>query len=214
MPTQTTTETRTHCPTCGAAIARQDMSSCLYCGTPIELAGGGEAAARETTATMARLAKMAEHKDYAAAMAAAPREADEFYAARRTLRRCFAAGAVAVVAAVAAASSDVALAAVAPVAVVAVCAVLAARAALRMREQRSLPVMKRPALVTDRRSETAIVSGRGRTVYYFDLEFEDGRRGEFRYPGRGVDNPPLVKGNTGIAYSRGERLLDFRLIRV
>jgi hypothetical protein len=51
-------------------------------------------------------------------------------------------------------------------------------------------------------------------VYFFQLEFADGGSGEFRYPGRGVNHDLLVSGNTGVAFTRGELLVDFLPIRV
>jgi hypothetical protein len=77
----------------------------------------------------------------------------------------------------------------------------------------ALPLLKRPALVTSRRSETSLEDG-GRTIYTFSLEFEDGSEGEFRFRGLGANHDPLVAGNLGIAYTRREALLAFRLIRV
>lgn len=73
---------------------------------------------------------------------------------------------------------------------------------------------KRPAMVTDRRSETAFNGWSGRVTYFFQLEFEDGSKGEFRFPGRGWSYDPLQRGATGVAYTRGKNLLEFRHIKV
>lgn len=73
---------------------------------------------------------------------------------------------------------------------------------------------RRPALVADRRSETIARWADGRTTYYFQLEFDDGSNGEFRYPGRGVQDDLLVKGVTGVAFLRGNTLIAWKTIKV
>jgi hypothetical protein len=80
------------------------------------------------------------------------------------------------------------------------------------RAGQDLPLLKRPALVVTRRSETD--SERASTTYWFELVFEDGSAAEFRFPGRGANHDPLVPGNTGLAYTRANELLAFRPIRV
>ena len=62
------TAVRTHCPTCGARLARPELSICAYCATPLGLAP----AAREPTGTMLRLGRMAQHEKYPEAMASEP----------------------------------------------------------------------------------------------------------------------------------------------
>lgn len=78
----------------------------------------------------------------------------------------------------------------------------------------ALPMLMRPALILDRRSDTQIKGWGGFTVYYFELEFEDGTRAEFRYPGRGSSAEPYVNNLPGLAFTRGEDLLLFKHIRV
>ena len=55
--------------------------------------------------------------------------------------------------------------------------------------------------------------GRYSTVYFFELQFGEGG-GEFQFPGRGAHYEPLVPGNTGLAYTRRDVLLDFKILRV
>ena len=88
------------------------------------------------------------------------------------------------------------------------------RSAAARRSIVARPLLKRPARVADRRSETTIRGSRGDTTYFFDLEFEDGSRAEFRFPGRGAADNPLTNGVTGIAYTRGVELVAFKRIRV
>ncbi len=76
------------------------------------------------------------------------------------------------------------------------------------------PLMKRAALIVDRRSETEISGWSGRTTYYFTVEFEDGGVGEFRFPGLGAQEDPYATNLPGVAYTRGTDLLLFRHVRV
>ena len=88
------------------------------------------------------------------------------------------------------------------------------RGGRRCQSATEMPLLKRAALVHERRSETDFEGLGGKTVYYFKLEFVDGGGGEFRQPGRGAQFEPLVNGNTGIAYTRGQDLLGFKVLKV
>jgi len=73
------------------------------------------------------------------------------------------------------------------------------------------PLLVRPAIVAERRSETNLEGHWGaRTVYFFTLRFDDGSEGEFKWPGQGLSNEPMTNGQTGIAYTRGQDLIAFR----
>jgi hypothetical protein len=210
---------RTHCPTCGAKIARADLSICSYCLTPLSL--GSERKPRDG-ATAQRLAKMRDHPEFKAAEAWDPPEGLEYRSAARRqslgLAAVVLAGACAVYAAIrpSAGSATDMLTSVPGIAAI---ALIGAGVALWVAGNRergrilALPLLKRPALVTSRRSETS-ADGGGQTIYSFTLEFEDGAEGEFRFRGLGASHDPLVAGNLGIAYTRRETLLAFRLIRV
>jgi hypothetical protein len=213
-----TTETvrRASCPTCGAKITQAHLSLCAYCGSPLDLGSGRSKVDR---ATLRRLAAMREHADFAPALAWDPPEGPEARADRRRAALGVLGAASGVV--LAGLGAWLALGAGRPLGWVALAlgagltgpaAVAAAGAARRLRERLALPLMKRPAIVVGRRSETE-VAGAGRTTYFFELEFEDGG-GEFRYPGRGANHDPLVAGNTGVAYTRRQELLAFHPIRV
>ena len=80
--------------------------------------------------------------------------------------------------------------------------------------ERALPVVKRAALITDRRSDTTIRGWGGSTRYYFSIEFADGNEGEFSMSGRGVNEEPYTTNLPGVAYTRGTKLLSFKHIRV
>jgi hypothetical protein len=215
------TAVRTHCPTCGARLARPELSICAYCATPLGL---GQTA-REPTETMRRLGRMTQHEKYAETIAVEPPPEIEDLAATALGSRGLSAvglGALLLVLALpwtwlfggALARAWRSLPAVAGGLLLAggLCLWLVARA--RTTRARSVPLLKRPALVTSRRSETS-PSGMGyQTIYFFQLEFADGSSGEFRYPGRGVNHDLLVANNTGVAFTRGDLLVDFLPIRV
>lgn len=222
MPAQTAT--RTHCPTCGVKLPEKQLSLCLFCASPIDLPGAGEKPAGENP-NMARLARMPEHKDYAEAIAWDPPPELELEQANATLaRHAKLLGAAAVVLALPAILSRPAGVdavehwVLRPTFVVGAALALFSLwkivGALRVRARiTSLPLLKRPVVVNDRRSETAMGVFSGKTVYFFDLEFADGNSAEFRYPGRGTSEDPLVAGYTGIAYTRGPNLLGFKQLR-
>jgi hypothetical protein len=215
------TAVRTHCPTCGARLARPELSICAYCATPLGLA----AEAREPTETMLRLSRMAHHEKYPEAMASEPAREVEDLAATALGSRGLSAVGVGVFLLLLALPWTLlrgepwhtawrSLLGVAGIGVLAVGAILWLVAERRIARARSVPLLKRPALVASRRSETSPRGAGYQTVYYFQLEFADGGSGEFRYPGRGVNHDLLVGGNTGVAFTRGGLLVDFLPIRV
>ena len=212
------TATRTHCPTCGARLGRPDLSICAYCTAPLGL----EQQKPEPTQTAERLGRMLGHDRYPPAMAwEPPPELEDdvacVRAARGTGLMVLAAPLVvlgilwALVSLRGLAGAWPAWAAAALVFLFGVGLHAAARA--RLASRRRVPLLKRPALVSSRRSETHIGGGSTMTTYYFQLEFADSE-GEFDYPGRGPNHELLVTGNTGVAYTRGPRLVAFRQIRV
>jgi hypothetical protein len=72
------------------------------------------------------------------------------------------------------------------------------------------PMLRRPARVLDRTSCTELTDQIGATTYTFKLRFADGGEGEFRFVGRGVMYEPPTVGATGIAYTRGQEMIEFR----
>ena len=71
------TAARTHCPTCGARLARPELSICAYCAAPLGL----EEEVREPTETMRRLERMTEHEKFPDAIAwEPPREIEDLAA--------------------------------------------------------------------------------------------------------------------------------------
>jgi hypothetical protein len=201
---------RTHCPTCGAKLHRTDLSLCAYCATPLSIA---DAPGRIDDETILRLKRLREHAAFPAAMAFTPLDR----AAEAQRGRLLTIGTVILLVAVAPAlvlswtlvrggAWIVWAIATGCLAIVGV-SVLASRATVRQRAQEK-PMLRRPALVVVRRSETGI-QGEG-TLYFFTLRFDDGSEGEFEWPGQGTAYEPLSNGYTGIAYTRGAKLVDFR----
>jgi hypothetical protein len=77
-------------------------------------------------------------------------------------------------------------------------------------EERQRPMLRRPAIVVERRSETAAGKQREQTLYYFTLRFDDGSEGEFRWPGQGTLYEPMTNGMVGVAFTRGDQLIEFK----
>ncbi len=206
---------RTHCSVCGQKVVRQEMPYCIYCGNHFELMEGSEQKRKETR-NMARLAKMPEHADYQAALDANPNEGPEFDRWRRRARS----GVVLAFLGALLFGLRYAMGSDGYILLILGALLLAfggwqSIVNIRLQHARkALPLMKRAVVVGDRRSETELRFNTGVTTYFFTFEFEDGNEAEFRFPGRGAHTEPLSKGVTGIAYTRGVELLDFRQLRV
>jgi hypothetical protein len=207
----------THCPTCGVKLHRTDLSLCAYCASPLRI---GSSAAPPDDETQRLLRKIETHPQYAAALQWTP--PDPAVEARVTSLRSWGTTAIVLaLLAVAAGSlfrgkemfgrglqgSSAAIVAVALI--LAGAGLLVAASALRSSSRRK-PLLRRPARVLDRRSRTESSERVGATTYLFQLRFADGSEGEFRLPGRGTMNEPPTVGATGIAYSRGADLLEFK----
>ena len=203
---------RTHCPNCNAKLHRQDLSLCAYCATPLSLGGKID---RPNDETIRRLERLREKPEYAAAIGAKPFDPDVLAAMNRATSSAWALLLIAVVAGAAVVFAGGAFSwssplVIVPLAVGVVALALFARAASLRSRERALPLVRRPALVTDRRSETAAKGGRAATVYFFTMRFDDGSEGEFHWSGQGTMNEPLTPGVTGIAYTRSMKLVEFK----
>ncbi len=207
----------THCPNCGAQLKRPDLSLCAYCAMPLAMGGRASVADDETTQ---RLKRMREHPNFPAAQALVPPdpEVERAIAVRRNRGLALLIVGVLWLAGVlcvqylgdgphwrspwllgTAIALALGLARIAS-------AGLARRAA-----GSGKPLLVRPAIVAERRSETHPEGRWGaRTTYFFTLRFDDGSEGEFKWPGQGLSNEPLTNGQTGVAYTRGADLIAFR----
>jgi len=210
----------THCPSCGARIARPELSLCSYCATPLAL---GAAAKAADAATLQRLSRMGEHKDFAEANTWEPTEADDAPGAARSRSRgaLLVAGGLALCALGLGARSaaeepgpwtSALLALGLGVLLLGAWALSRARALLA--RVRSQPLLKRPAIVIDRRSTISTSGLKAQTIYFFSLQFSDGSAGEYSFLGRGSSYEVPAAGATGLACTRGSRLLEFLKLRV
>jgi hypothetical protein len=207
----------THCPNCGAQLKRADLSLCAYCAMPLAMGGRAAVADDETTQ---RLKRMREHPSFPAAQAFVPPDSEVERAVVVRRNRGLAIAVVgglwfASALAIQGCTSGIdfrspwlwvgdALAFTGALVIVS-----ATRA--RARAGGGKPLLVRPAIVAERRSETNLEGRWGaRTVYFFTLRFDDGSEGEFKWPGQGLSNEPMTNGQTGIAYTRGEGLVAFR----
>lgn len=207
--TTTTPPAKTHCPNCGAKLHRPDLSLCAYCAMPLDIAGGKPVVDDET---IQRLKRMREHANFPAAMAFTPRDPR----VEKKASRLLAIGSLALVLgmlcgvwwflAVLAHAHALVPGSIAA-ALLAASAVLLVLPAWMRRTSDARALIRRPALVVVRRSE---MSDGGDTSYWFTLRFDDGSEGEFRRPGLGTMYEPMANGYSGIAYTRGPELIDFR----
>jgi hypothetical protein len=204
---------QTHCPTCGAKLHRHDLSLCAYCGSPLALGGARPTADDET---VKRLVRMRESANFAAAMAFTPLDAEIAERAAH-VRMIGGFGLFPVVGFAAYAlwhhgggawSSVPMFIAYAALALTLI--LMFGVPAMLESKARSLTFLRRPALVVNRRSEMIDKGKYGMTIYTFTLRFDDGSEGEFRWRGRGTMYEPMSNGATGMAYTSGERLIDFR----
>jgi len=199
------------CPTCGAPITREDLSLCSYCGSPLHLGGAKETPEGEESPNIERLNRMEEKEEWGDAMAWEPLVASRHSGPRVVVIPL-------IWGSLAALLIGFFFNIIAGLVVGSI--VLISLFAHRLRQDTvsplnpDAPLQKRASIVLDRRSETEMSGGEGRTTYYFILEFADAARGEFRFPGRGATFDLMVNGATGVAYTCGVDLLAFKKIRV
>ncbi len=208
-PMSTQAPPKTHCPNCGAKLHRLDLSLCAYCAMPLDIAGG---ATKVDDETLARLKRMREHAVFPAAMAFTPRDPR----VEKKASRLLAWGSVALVLALLAgawwtltqlAKSSGMVPGVIAIVLLVISVVLLTLPGWMRRASDARPLLRRPAIVVVRRSE---MSDKGETSYWFTLRFDDGSEGEFRRPGLGTMYEPMANGYSGIAYTLGVDLVDFR----
>jgi hypothetical protein len=216
MSIATEAQKRGACPHCGAKLPDVPVSLCPYCASPLETKADREA---RTSVHTTRIGRIREHKDFAEALSWSPPEGRTHQQGRR-LSWWGQRGAILGVALISAAfllgvgrgwSTVLTLVGVI-VLILGIWALIQGRNS--MQRAHRFPLLKRPALILDRRSETRIRGWSGDTTYYFKLEFEDGAQGEFNFPGLGPQEDPNATNLPGVAYTRGQELLHFRHVRV
>ncbi|MDG1490285.1 MAG: hypothetical protein P8R43_00245 [Planctomycetota bacterium] len=214
------------CPQCGSKLPDIPVSLCPYCASPLETAADKR---RLESVNASRIGRVLEHDSYQGALAWDPPEGQDWYEAARLVwwsGPAFLLSASALVGGLVRGSSgswslglslsdglSVLLLLISVLSLVAG-VMLRAKGKARQGAAVARPLMKRAALIVDRRSETEISGWSGRTTYYFTVEFEDGGVGEFRFPGLGAQEDPYATNLPGVAYTRGTELLLFRHVRV
>ncbi len=214
-----TPQRRTECPQCGSKLPDIPVSLCPYCASPLETAADRK---KLESVNASRILRVREHGTFAEAEAWTPPESQDWHRGARCvwwmlpllalaglflfvvvlppLGRGFdGAGIFATVLAAGIAGGGL---------------YLGAKGKSLQSEAIARPLMKRPGLIVDRRSDTRIRGWDGDTIYYFKIEFEDGVVGEFRFPGLGAKEDPYATNLPGVAYTRGTELLHFRHVRV
>jgi len=202
----------TRCPTCGVKLHRTDLSLCAYCASPLR---SGADSAPPDDETQRLFAKIEAHPSYAAAMSWTPIEAEVEARARRLALLGWLTVAIALALCIGAAFMDRGgyigrWPVLAAVVVIAISIFLLAGAVTVRGNARLQPILRRPARVLDRHSRTELSGRTGATVYTFRMRFADGSEGEFRFRGRGTLYEPPTVGATGLAYTRGETLVEFK----
>lgn len=206
------------CPHCNSKLPDTPVSICPYCVMPLgvdqpEQTEGGESPNR------ARILRVREHDKFAATEATQPPEGPDFQRGGQAIYRgkvLLSLAGIGVVLGAALGRADLLThwATWLGVLLAVWGSVLMVRGAGMRKRATSLPLLKRPGIILDRRSDTEIRGWGGFTTYYFEIEFEDGTRAEFRYPGRGSNEEPYVNNLPGVAFTRGTDLLLFKHIRV
>ena len=210
------------CPQCGSKLPDIPVSLCPYCASPLETAADKR---RLESVNASRIGRVLEHDTYEGALAWDPPEGQDWYDAARlvwwsgpllSLALAALAGALGFGLSAGHSLSDGLSVLLFLVSAFALFMGMRLRGRGKARQNAAVarPLMKRAALIVDRRSETEISGWSGRTTYYFTIEFEDGGVGEFRFPGLGAQEDPYATNLPGVAYTRGTDLLRFRHVRV
>ncbi len=217
--TAATPPRRTECPQCGTKLPDIPVSLCPYCASPLETAADRK---KLESVNASRIQRVSEHKDYADAEAWTPPESVDWHRGAQQvwwmvptiligllilgvgvlppLGRGFDLWGI-----------FLTLVSAGVIGLGLYLGVTGKNAQAKALER---PLMRRPGLIVDRRSETEVRGWGGRTTYYFKIELEDGVVGEFRFPGLGAQEDPYPTNLPGMAYTRGTELLHFRHIRV
>ncbi len=206
------------CPNCNSKLPDTPVSICPYCVYPLgtdkqEAGEGGE------SPNHGRIQRILAHEDYPKTENVQPPENLEFQQGGQAIFRgkvllSFAGIGVALGAIPAGGGLLTHWATWLGVVLAVAGVALIAKGGADRKKAISLPLLRRAGLILDRRSDTEIQGWGGFTTYYFEIEFEDGTRAEFRYPGRGSKEEPYVTNLPGVAFTRGQDLLVFKHIRV
>ena len=209
-------EPQTHCPNCGTKLPEKPLSLCAYCAMPLGLDSKAKAEGGESP-NAGRIKRVSEHENFEGAMGWDPPEGMDYVRGQMAQLRAkflLGIGALLLAGGFFLGGGFTHPLSIAAYLCVPIAAWLFVQGSSAMKSAVALPLLKRAALITDRRSDTKIQGWGGATTYYFAIEFEDGVEGEFAYPGHGSNEEPYVSNLPGVAYTRGQRLLAFKHIRV
>lgn len=217
--TATAAPKRKTCPHCGSKLPDIPVSLCPYCASPLETE---EDRKRLESVNASRIGRVREHADFTASMEWTPPESTDWHTGGRMAWWAMPTSVVAVVILIVGVLPPLGrgfdlggiFLTIVATGLLALATYLFSQGRTLQKNSISRPLLRRPGLIVDRRSETKIRGWGGRTTYYFKIELEDGVVGEFRYPGLGAREEPYATNLPGVAYTRGEDLLLFRHIRV
>jgi hypothetical protein len=203
------------CPACGAKLAEASASDCIYCGAVLAAAEAPvPAAASQTLSLSERFAAAERHPGFRQLQRHEPSSGPHLVQNAVGL----VGGVVFAAIALALSSGFVnneffGLMRFMPLLFVAVGVGMVIFYLSRMTKLVSSPLERRTALIADKRTE---VSGGGnsdaRTRYFVTLEFKDGRREEYDVSGDLTGQ--VASGDVGVAYLKGQTVLDFRRLQV
>ncbi len=201
------------CPNCGAAAARVDARYCEYCGRALPAPAAPPAPASPFGDVAARFRALDAHPDLPRLLAENP-SAPELASERlMTIVSLLVFGAVGLFVSIGFFAVCPPLGLL-PVAMIVIGAYALLRHVAKTSAASRAPLERRAALVVDERTK---ITGGGehtsaRTHYFATLQFTDGSRREFDVfdglAGR------ITPGDVGVAYSKGEYLIEFGRVSV
>lgn len=200
----------THCPNCGAKLKRADLSLCAYCATPLQLGGKVAGASDETTQ---RLQRLRDNPQFAPLMSWTPGDHEVLtrVRAKRGQGVAFLLIGLVIAAVPFVFSAGPSLVWHAAGGALALLGIVRIVSALQLASaEKAKPMLRRASIVLERRSETRAEISTNTTVYFFTLRFDDGSEGEFQWPGQGTLYEPMANGMTGVAFTRGDKLVEFK----
>lgn len=210
---------KVECPQCGTKLPDIPVSLCPYCASPLETAADRK---RLESVNASRIQRVREHVDFPGAEAWSPPESMDWHqGARRVwwMLPMLALGGLLLIVGVVpplgrGLDAGGIFLALLSVAAIGYGLFLGSTGKAMQSAALGRSLLRRPGLIIDRRSETAVRGWGGTTTYFFKVELEDGVVGEFRFPGLGAQEDPYATNLPGVAYTRGTELLHFRHIRV
>lgn len=209
------------CPGCGAKLPDVALSICPYCVTPLGITPKADG---KESPYASRITRILAHDTLAEAMAWTPAEGPEFV---RGGQLVFRGKLIAVIGVILSGvgilrpliDGPFVFDPLSPLFVIGLVLIIGGIVLLMQGKgvrtaATSKEMLRRPGVIVDRRSEITLQGMGGGTTYFFEIEFEGGLRGEFTWPGRGINIEPYTSNLPGVAFTRGVELVHFKHIRV